>query len=438
MQRKKNSVVSRAKSPASLLALALTVAPCAAQPVDAAASAAEGSAGRVAVLTLARALERALQRSAAVVSAAAERDVAAARLRSARAWANPTLAVDADNVLGSGAFSNFDAAETTLSLSQELPLGGRRSAGLRGARAGLDLAAAISQLAVLVVRRDVTVAYAEAVAAERLAEIERERARIATETRAAVEKRFNAGLESELQRSRVAVATSGLQAAARRAAAQAMVRRRALAGLWREDAVTEPLDVVWFDTLTPPAIAAAAAPLQLHPRLRVAQLRAVQAQATLDAARAQRYSGIEATVGTRSFKGQPDGSNRAFVIGLSMPLPLWDRNAAGIAEARAAQTHAELEAERVVRDLQGDRATAVAELEAATLEATALADSGLPAAQSAARLAQQGYEAGRLSLLERLDAERALSDVREHLERARLAVQRSRAELQSLQLPQVS
>ena len=55
-----------------------------------------------------------------------------------------------------------------------------------------------------------------------------------------------------------------------------------------------------------------------------------------------------------------------------------------------------------------------------------------PAAESAAGLARQGYDAGRLSLLERLDAERSLSDVRERLEVARRQVQRARAELESL------
>ena len=403
--------------------------------------------GGAAVLTFEQALAHALERSPAILAASSGRELAMAQLRRARAWENPTLEIEAENVLGQGAYADFGSAETTVSLSQPLPLGGSRAAGVRGARAGEAWAAAEVEVARRHVRRDVAIAYADAIAAERIAAIERERARIGAETRAAVEKRFAAGLESALQRARVEVETSGLQAAARRATAESLSRRRALGALWRADAVTEPLDNDWFDAMEAAGAPAerdstrrvdagaggAAAVAQEHPRLRSADLAVGRARAALEAARAQRFHGLEARVGTRRFADQPGGSDQAFVIGVAMPLPLWDRNEAGIAEARAALSAAEVEAERVRRDLDGERADAAADYEAAAMEAGALATRGLPAAQSAARLAQQGYEAGRLSLFDRLEAERALSDVRERLEGARRVLRRAGAVLESLQ-----
>ena len=115
-----------------------------------------------------------------------------------------------------------------------------------------------------------------------------------------------------------------------------------------------------------------------------------------------------------------------------MPLPLWDRNGAAIAEARAGLVAAEIDAEREARALEAEREEAAAGHEAARIELDALVASGLPAASAAARLAQQGYDAGRLSLLERLDAERALSDVRERLVAARLQLRRAEAQLDGL------
>jgi cobalt-zinc-cadmium efflux system outer membrane protein len=133
-------------------------------------------------------------------------------------------------------------------------------------------------------------------------------------------------------------------------------------------------------------------------------------------------------VGARRFADAP-GADRAWVLGLAMPLPLWDRNESGIVAARAAVSAAERDAERVSRALAAEREAALAELDAATLEVDALTASGLPAAISAARLAAQGYEAGRLSLIERLDAERALVQSRADLVAARLRLRQAEARL---------
>jgi hydroxypyruvate reductase len=50
--------------------------------------------------------------------------VAAALRRGARAWQDPTLSIETENVLGRGELSGFDAAETTVTLTGS-GLGGR-------------------------------------------------------------------------------------------------------------------------------------------------------------------------------------------------------------------------------------------------------------------------------------------------------------------------
>lgn len=108
-------------------------------------------------------------------------------------------------------------------------------------------------------------------------------------------------------------------------------------------------------------------------------------------------------------------------------MPVWDRNEGGIAEARAALQGAEFDLERAARDLLAEREAALAERDAATLEVDALTMSGLPSSKSLAHLSVQGYEAGRLSLIERLDAERALVQTQEDLVAARLRLRQSEA-----------
>jgi cobalt-zinc-cadmium efflux system outer membrane protein len=353
-----------------------------------------------------------------------------ARVRQSRAWENPTLSVEVENVLGRGPFRDFDAAESTVSLSQPLPLGGGRGARVRAAQSDEQAATAALALAALERRRDVAIAYAEAIAADRLAVIARERAALGAQTRAAVERRHAAGLESDLQRARAEVETAGMQADARRRAAVALAHRRALASHWRETTVTAALDEAWFDAAPDTAFSAAPYPVPdtapTHPRLVVARARVEQARAELEGARRAPFSGLEATVGTRRFEDAP-GADHAWVLGLSMPLPVWDRNEGGIAEARAALQGAEFDLERAARDLLAEREAALAERDAATLEVDALTMSGLPSSKSLAHLSVQGYEAGRLSLIERLDAERALVQTQEDLVAARLRLRQSEA-----------
>ena len=382
------------------------------------------AAGETTVLTLEQALARASAEGSATLVAASERERAVARARQARAWENPTLSVEVENVLGRGPYRDFDAAESTVSLSQPLPLGGGRGARVRAAHSDEKAATAAIALVALELRRDVAFAYAEAIAADRLAGIARERAALGAQTRAAVERRHAAGLESDLQRARVEVETAGMQADARRRAADALARRRALASHWREATVTAALDEAWFDAAPDAAFSAAPYPApdtaSTHPRLVVARARVEQARAELE------FSGLEATVGTRRFEDAP-GADRAWVLGLSMPLPVWDRNEAGIAEARAALQGAEFDLERAARDLLAEREAALAERDAAKLEVDALTMSGLPSSKSLAQLSVQGYEAGRLSLIERLDAERALVETKEDLVAARLRLRQSEA-----------
>jgi cobalt-zinc-cadmium efflux system outer membrane protein len=169
-----------------LVAAVVLLGPCAITVRAAASADVPSPSATGAVLTLEQALARAAERGPAVASATSGREVAEARLRQARSWDNPTLAVDVENVLGRGAYADFGAAETTVQLTQPIPLGGGRAGQLRAARAGLSLAAAQQALALRELRRDLTIAYAEAVAADRHAAISRDRGRIAAGMREAV------------------------------------------------------------------------------------------------------------------------------------------------------------------------------------------------------------------------------------------------------------
>jgi len=150
---------------------------------------------------------------------------------------------------------------------------------------------------------------------------------------------------------------------------------------------------------------------------------------SLRLAKAQRVPDITVNVGVGRF--EEDGTHAA-VAGVALPMPLFDRNAGGIAAAQHGVASAE-QKERAARLLA---ATSLAEIhgrfDTARSEAVAIRDGLIPAAQKAFDAAQTGYRQGKFGLLEVLDAQRTLNDAKAgHLE-ALTAYHKAAADMERL------
>ncbi|RYG94221.1 MAG: TolC family protein, partial [Alphaproteobacteria bacterium] len=82
-------------------------------------------------LTLSQAIARALTTAPGLRSAEASVGASEAAVQAARLLPNPTLSVEAENVLGTGRYARFGESETTFSVSMPLELGGKRAARTR-------------------------------------------------------------------------------------------------------------------------------------------------------------------------------------------------------------------------------------------------------------------------------------------------------------------
>jgi cobalt-zinc-cadmium efflux system outer membrane protein len=110
-------------------------------PQPAAVSPVEHPGEPTGVLTLRQALALALLRNPELASAAWEVRAGEARTLQAGLLPNPEFELEVENFAGSGEFRGFDAAETTLALSQVIELGGKRLRRVRVAALERDVAA---------------------------------------------------------------------------------------------------------------------------------------------------------------------------------------------------------------------------------------------------------------------------------------------------------
>lgn len=371
-------------------------------------------------LTLEQALDEAEARAPAIIAARAAVAAAEGRARQAGLLPNPELSLEVENFAGSGDYAGARGLETTVAINQRLDLGGRRRARVGVARA--ELAAA--QLRLGIARADlaqqVREQFARAVTARdrlRLAEDSdrraRELARIAGQL-------VDAGRDPPLRALRARSAAAQIAAELEAARAEEAASRRTLASLF---GVTAPPDTIAGSLLD-------LAPRTLDPEqsldVRLADAERNAAEAELGQQRAARNLDPAVGVGVRQFRGTGDF---ALVGGLSMQIPLFDRNQGNIAAARSNVAAAEARRASALATVTVRARNAIAAVESAEARVRALEGAAIPEAFEALRLTQQSYREGRASLLELLDAQNAYTSAEAALIDARLALALATAEL---------
>ncbi|MBB5746307.1 TolC family protein [Brevundimonas variabilis] len=361
----------------------------------------------------------------ATVEAGALLDAAEARARQARVRPNPELGLEAENAFGSGPFSGYDNAETTLSLSQDLELWGRRGARVEVARADAGTAGLRRDLATVEAGARLALVYAEAEAAQRRFLLAEEALTVTiADTRAALIL-VEEGREPLLR---------GIQGESEAAAARATLDETEAerdAAFARLTAVAMlPTPVTSIDTsLIDRVPAAAAVTSGATPQVRVAEAERAAAETRIEVERIRAKPDVRASVGVRRYEAE---DATALTFGLSVPLPLFDRNRGNIEAAQADFRAADARLMGARQEAEADRNAAVARLRASVSRVTAT-DAGVTTAEEAYRLSRIGFEAGRISQLELRSSRAALIAARNAAVDARLARVRAEIDLARLQ-----
>jgi len=364
---------------------------------------------RAAPLSLDAAIEKALVQSPRLLASKSAAEAAKGERRQASAWRNPELSAEAENFGGSGPYRAFSSADITYSVSQTFELGGKILAREKIAERGLDIANLDYQAAALDLIRDVTTAYMTAAAADERLRLAAEREALAQRVSKAVARRVDAAAAPLMQKSRADVELANAALAHDSARRDRLLARQKLALLLGEDERGFATDSKAFYAATAPGMPDIEARLRDTPEYKRQELARQQSMARYELERANAVPDPSVYAGFRDFRD----NGHAFVVGLSIPIPVLDANRGNIEKARNEVSHAEYQGRDAELSLRGDLLQAEQQLENAELRVKTLQNSILPAARKAFALAQEGYERGRFSHLEVLDAQRSLSDARE-------------------------
>jgi outer membrane protein, heavy metal efflux system len=367
-------------------------------------------------LTLDQALEMAERQHPQLAEARALVEAAAGRAQQAGLFPNPEAIVGAQQLPLESGTSN--QREYVAGIAQPIPLGGR----LGKAREAELLDREVRVRGLEVTRRDlrrrVHSAFATALYQEKAFQTQSQIAQSVEKVAATTKSRVDAGdavpeelarMEMEFARARVEVQRSQ------------SLREQALLGLaaaigdsrLRVKSLAGSLDT----TFEIPTLESLAASLSAQPEFALADTSLRASHARIDQARAERIPDVKVEALYHRLEATKENT---FDLGLSIPLPLFNRNQGKLREARAEADAAEARARLTENELNLRLRESYTQLTSALAVTRALQTEILPRAETVLKSAESRYAAGDTSLADVLPVRREWAAIQlSHLESLR-------------------
>jgi cobalt-zinc-cadmium efflux system outer membrane protein len=378
----------------------------------AAACAAGAEDSGPAPLSLADARRLALERNADFRVAQLQVDAALAQLRVVREFPNPTLGLSTAKIstdgtpegtaMGNGLLDR--SYDSIVSLSQ-LFVVGKRGLLRDAARAGLQSSQFQRDDARRLLVQAVTQAYAAALAALSEADVLADSAAKLRREADIAAHRLKAGDLSASDEAQLEIAADQdeLNADAERAAARtAVVTLEILLG-YPSPAGTTPLaDSLerWTQSIAP---GLEQAPIGSRPDIAAAESTVTQADANVRLQERLKVPDVTASV---QYERNPPAQPDTVGIGLSLPLPLWDRFDGEVLAAKAARAQTQAQLDKVRIQAAADVAAARVAYHEASQRALRYRTSLVPKSAQVAKSVSYAYEKGGAALVDLLEAER--------------------------------
>lgn len=391
---------------------------------------AEPPPGRTGALTLKSAINRALTYNPSLKAAFIEIEAKHGEEAQAAVKPNPELALDVEDFGGSKDKAGFQTAQETLQITQLIELGDKRLARLRSAHldaavAGWDYETARVQVVTLTAEL-----FVDALSAQERVKVLKNFVTVAERTRSSVNARVQAGKSSPIELDRATVALARAKSAVAAEQLRYETARRRLSALWGADQIDfSGIDGQLNGSQIVPSLDRVRAYLDRNPSIARWSDEIGRRYAVLDVERSRSIPDVKLGAGLRTFQ---ENDAVAVVASVSMPLQIFDTNSGNIAAAERRIAKAENDEQAARGTLTSSLYEALGALQVAASQARALQNEILPAAESAFEKTQLSYDEGKFDLLNVLDTQRTLFEVRLDLVNARAEYHKAKVQVEAL------
>lgn len=322
---------------------------------------------------------------------------------------NPIFAYSLDGLGGNTAFQNNEGMESSYTLSQLIELGGKRC--LRSDVAKYEYFAAIAGYEITCVQllNQLLKAFVEVAAAQELLRIAEEQKQISLQVLNAVAAKVEAGKASLIDQNKSKIAFAHSEITLTRARADLKNAKQNLSILWgcscpNFDFVEYP----FFEVQGPASFEGCCAKLKNNPELIQTQYIYLASRHNLNLEKSIRIPDVTVTVG---YESEQCIRNGGLIVGVSLPLPVFDQNQGNIHTARSQITKVCDVYAQLQLLLQNRLAYAHRELFSAFQEVERFKSTVLKAAVESFEFAREGYQEGKFDYLDMLDSQRTLFEV---------------------------
>jgi len=379
-------------------------------------------------ITLDMALDAAINRHPSLAATWYEIKARQGAVQQAGLPPNPALFGAMEEFGGSGNFSGTGAMSSRIGISQELLLGGKIGKRARVAEAAASIAELEHQAKIMEVSAQVERRFFAVFALQKRLHLQAEQLDLMEKSHDVVAKRVKTGDTSPLDLPRSQVDLVSARIAIAQTGKELEAARYALAESWGSALPLFSTVSTQYQSgpdFTEQELREA---LEQSPAWRLQEEQFARADAALALAESQRIPDLELEGGVQRFN-EYDG--HAFFLGVSIPLPLFDRNQGGIAEAKATKRKAHHEREAGFLALHTELQEAWRKLRSIRQTVGSLETEVLPAAQHTYESISKAYKAGEIDILGLLDAQRtwvearkARLDLLHELENSRIEIKR--------------
>ena len=348
-------------------------------------------------LSLTKAIELALEGSPEVAAATRQWEATEGQVLQGRARPNPELA-----------YSLEDARSRTRTQSWQLnlpvELGGKRAARTKAAEKSREQAQAQLNELKAALRANVAAAYFDVLTAQERLVLAKDSVALAKSSTDTVAKRVAAGKVSPVEESKARVAEAGIRVELAQAASE---QRNALSRLFALlGKIEAPFTVLEgkAENLPPvPKLADLQSLISSSPAVVLARIEVDRRKALTDLEQSKRVPDITVSAGIQRSN---ETQRNILLFGVSVPLPVFDRNQGNLLEALKLEDKARDELQGATVRLHSEVAQAQERLSTIAAEVQSLRQDVLPGAKSAYDAATIGFENGKFNFLEVLDAQR--------------------------------
>jgi cobalt-zinc-cadmium efflux system outer membrane protein len=356
-------------------------------------------------------LNIAIKYNPAIRSSIASIEAAKGQALQASLTINPDILFQAEDFAGKDELSRFNSAELTASIQQTVEIGGKRAYRTESALHNQSIVEQQAVISILTVLFDAQVATIRYFTAQKRLNLIEKRLEITNNVHETIERRVQAAAASDIQLKKIDIERKSTILEKTNAHKDLEIAKASLTKVLAKDISNIMISNILLEKPPDiPDLAKIFTYLNKMPQKQILDFQKEQAEANFNLAKANAIPNPTFGIGMRKLNGM---DNYAVVASFSIPAPVFNRNQGEIAKANAELIMAKENIIAGVQSLEASIKNIWSQFNALKIEVNTYTNDIIPSSQQAYDKALEGYDMGRFSFLELLDAQRTLYRMQE-------------------------